>query len=132
LDEAAGALKDLGRQFAAVFARHRAFDALDDVRGGRTVVLELLGAVVDGDPGALADVFIVAAFVGVLKTTPAADVVGEDALEVGLPVSTSAIICRRLSRPSDVEAALAGILEDSVVPGLGVRSPCFPRGRRIP
>jgi len=39
---------------------------------------------VDGDARTLADVFIVAAFVGVLKTTPAADIVGEDRLELSL------------------------------------------------
>ena len=72
LDQPTSALKNLGRKLPAVFAGHRAFDALDDVRGRTAVVLELLGAVVDGDAGTLADVFIVAAFVGVLKTTPAA------------------------------------------------------------
>src|SRR6218665_3512212 len=37
-------------RFAAVFARHRALDALDDGGHGRAVVLELLGAVGDLNP----------------------------------------------------------------------------------
>ena len=77
------ALEDLGRQLAAVLAGHRALDALDDGRDRAAVVLELLRAVVDGDAGALADVLVVGAFVGVLEPAPAADVVDQDRLEVG-------------------------------------------------
>jgi hypothetical protein len=51
----------------------------------RTVVFELLRAVVDRDPRALADVFVVAAFVGILKAAPATHVVCQDALEVSAP-----------------------------------------------
>jgi hypothetical protein len=84
LDQAALPGEHLGRQLPAVFARHRALDALDDGGHGRAVVLELLGAVGDLNSGAAADVLVIGAFVGVLEPTPAADVVDEDDLEVGL------------------------------------------------
>jgi hypothetical protein len=83
-DQAALAGEHLGRQLPAVFARHRALDALDDGGHRRAVVLELLGAVGDLNPGAAADVLVVRAFVGVLESAPAADVVDEDDLEIGL------------------------------------------------
>jgi hypothetical protein len=38
------------------------------------------------DPGALADVLVVAAFVGILKPAPAAHVVDEDDIEIGAAV----------------------------------------------
>jgi hypothetical protein len=84
LDQAALPGEHLGRQLPAVFARHRALDALDDGGHGRAVVLELLGAVGDLDSGAAADVLVVGALVGILKPAPAADVVDQDDLEVGL------------------------------------------------
>ena len=37
----------------------------------------------DGDAGAFADVFIIAALVGILKPAPAADIVGQDGLKFG-------------------------------------------------
>ena len=57
-DEAALASEHLGRQFPAVFAGHRALDALDDGRDRTSVIFELLGAVLDGNSGPLADVFV--------------------------------------------------------------------------
>ena len=51
LDQPALALEHLGGQLATVLSGHGPFDALDD-RGCRAaVVLELLGTVVDVDPG---------------------------------------------------------------------------------
>src|SRR5262249_10232253 len=85
LNETAGTLEDLGGEFAAIFAGHGALDAFDDVRGGATVVLELLSAIMDRDAGTLADIFVVTALVGVLETAPTAHVVSKDALERGLP-----------------------------------------------
>ena len=79
LDQPALALEDLRGQLAAVLAGHRALHALDDRRDRAAVVLELLGAVDDADAGALADVLVVGALVGVLEAAPPADVVDEDA-----------------------------------------------------
>src|SRR6202040_3105208 len=42
-----------------------------------------LGAIMHTDPGAPADVFVIGAFVDVLKPTPAAHVVDQDCREVG-------------------------------------------------
>ena len=84
LDQPALPCEDLGGQLAAVLAGHRALDALDDGGDRAAVVLELLGAVVDVDAGPLADVLVVGALVGVLEAAPAADVVDEDGVEVGL------------------------------------------------
>ncbi len=83
LDQPALAGEHLGRQLAAVLARHRPLDPLDDGRDRRAVIGELLGAVMHRDAGALADVFVIGAFVGVLEPTPAADVVDQDDLEIG-------------------------------------------------
>jgi hypothetical protein len=86
LDQPALAGEHLGRQLPAVFACHGALDAFDDGRHRRAVVLELLGAVGDLDAGAAADVLVVRALVGILKSPPAADVVDQDDLEVGTAV----------------------------------------------
>ena len=48
------------------------------------VVLELLSAIEYLDAGFLADEFVVGAFVDVLETAPAADVVDQDDIEIGL------------------------------------------------
>lgn len=67
LDQAALARKDLDRQLAAVFARHRSFHTLDDGGDGAAVLLELLGAILDLNVGATADVFVIGGFIGILK-----------------------------------------------------------------
>ena len=100
LDQPALTREHLGGQLAAVFAGHRALDALDDGRDRAAVILELLGAVLNADAGALADVFVVGALIGVLKPAPAADVVDQDGREIGVPFWTSSISCLRASRPS--------------------------------
>src|ERR1035441_10475469 len=71
-DKVALADKDLGRQFAAVFAGHGALYAFDDCRDRTAVILKLLGTVVDVDLGAAAEVFVVGAFISVLKASPSA------------------------------------------------------------
>ena len=82
LDQAAGALEDLGGKFSAVFAGHGAFDAFDDGGHRAAVVFKLLRAVVDGDAGLAAYVFIIGALVGILEPPPAADIVHQDAGEL--------------------------------------------------
>ena len=84
LDEAALPGEDLHRQLAAVLAGHDALHGLQEVRADAAVVLELLAAVVDPDAGTGTYMLVVRAFVGILKPAPAADVVDEDGLEVGL------------------------------------------------
>ena len=76
------AREHLHGELAAVLAGHRPLHALDDRRAQAAVVLELLRAVVDDDPGLLADELVVGAFVCVLKSAPAAHVVDEDGREV--------------------------------------------------
>ncbi|KRH79071.1 hypothetical protein FERRO_01320 [Ferrovum sp. JA12] len=76
--------EDLGREFAAVFAGHGALDTLDDGGDGRAIVFKLLGDVGDADALAFADVFVIGRFVRVLKPAPAADVVDQDQVEIGV------------------------------------------------
>lgn len=76
--------KDLHRQLAAVFAGHHAFDGLQQVGADAAVVLELLAAIVDPDPRTGADMFVICAFVRILKPAPAADVIDKNRLEVGV------------------------------------------------
>ncbi|TWI92470.1 hypothetical protein JM93_00012 [Roseibium hamelinense] len=76
--------KYLHRKLTAVFAGHHAFYGLQQVGADAAVVFELLAAVVHTDSGTGADVFIVCALIGILKPTPAADVIDEDRLEVCL------------------------------------------------
>ena len=78
-------LEDLGRQLTAVFASHRPLHALHDGRDRAPVILELLGAVLNANACALADVFVVGALVGILEPAPAAHVIDQDHLEVGAP-----------------------------------------------
>ena len=48
-----------------------------------TVILELLGAILNADAGALADIFVIGALVGVLEPAPAAYIVNQDRPEIG-------------------------------------------------
>lgn len=70
LDQAALTREDFCRQFAAIFACHRAFDALDDLRNRAAVVFELLRAMVNRDARALADALVVGALIGILGNDP--------------------------------------------------------------
>jgi len=45
----------------------------------------LLRAILDGDAGASADILVIGALVGILKTPPAADVIDENQGEIGVP-----------------------------------------------
>jgi hypothetical protein len=83
LDQTALAREDLDREFPAVFAGHRALNALDDGGDRTSVILELLGAILHADASALADIFVVSALVRILKPAPAADVVDEDGRKIG-------------------------------------------------
>ena len=83
LDQSALPSEDLDGELSAVFAGHRALDALDDGGDRASVILELLGAILHADAGALADVFVIGALVRILKPAPAADVVDEDGREIG-------------------------------------------------
>src|ERR1700722_18253507 len=80
-------------EFAALFGRHATW-AYRQIRAGRVkvvtetgriliprtevgcpVILKLFGAVVDGNPGPATGVFIMGAFVRILKTSPSTDVI---------------------------------------------------------
>jgi hypothetical protein len=72
LDQTALTDEHLRRELPTVFAGHRTLDALYDGRDRTAVVLELLGAVLDRNAGALTDVLVIGALVGVLESSPAA------------------------------------------------------------
>jgi hypothetical protein len=84
LYEPALASKYFCREFAAVFAGHSAFDTFDDGRDRTAVIVELFGAVMYRDPATFAYILVVGALVGVLKTTPSADVIDQYDREIGL------------------------------------------------
>ncbi len=74
---------NLYRQLAAVFSGHCPLDRLDDRGTDAAVVLELLRAVVNKDSHPLAPKLDFSCFVGILKTSPAADVIHQDSCIVG-------------------------------------------------
>lgn len=84
LNQAALAGEHLDRKLAAVFAGHLALEHLLDVGAEAAVVLEGLGTILHVDSGPPADEFVVRRLVGILETTPAADVVNENDREIGL------------------------------------------------
>ena len=59
-------------------------DGLQKVRADAAFVLELVAAVMGPDAGSGTFMLVIGAFVGILKSAPAADVIDEDCLEVGL------------------------------------------------
>src|SRR3546814_5248522 len=79
--------ENLHRQLTAIFASHRPLHALDDRRAQAAIIPELLGAVLNGDPRFPADELVVGALICVLKPAPAAHVIDQDRLEVGLTAS---------------------------------------------
>src|SRR5271166_2067896 len=84
-DKPALACEHLGRQLSAVLASHGSFDAFDD-RGNRApIVLELLSTIVHADASARASIFVIGAFICILKATPATDVVDQNCSEIRLP-----------------------------------------------
>jgi hypothetical protein len=109
LDQSALACEHFRGKFAAVLACHRALDAFHD-RGDRTsVVLELLRAVLNGDAGALTDVFVVGTFIGILKASPAADVINQYGIEIsGAGLDIADELFQRISSPlpTSIEASL--------------------------
>jgi hypothetical protein len=70
------------RELPTVLPRHRPLHAFDDRRYRDSVVLELLGAVLHTDAGALADVFIVRAFIGILESSPATHIGDQDGRKI--------------------------------------------------
>ncbi len=84
--EAALPGEDFDGKLPAVFAGHRPLDALYDGRDRAAIVLELLGAILDGNSHPLTNVFVVCALVRVLKSAPAAYVIYQDSGEVGGPI----------------------------------------------
>ena len=128
LDQAPLAGKHLDRELATVLPGHSTLDALDDGRDRAAVILELLGAILHGDPRQLADLFVVSALIWILEATPAADVVDQDRPEGGLagldvveqlaetgaPADgqTAAALVRICL--DDFDAALGGVVADRV------------------
>src|SRR5260221_1978994 len=84
-DEATLARKYLDGKLAAVFASHDPFDVLQEDRTDGAVIVKLFGTIVNSDSRSRAKVLVICAFVGILKPSPAADVVDQDCLEVGSP-----------------------------------------------
>ena len=108
-DEPALAREHLGGQLAAVLRGHDPLDALDDGGDRAPVVAELLGAVLELDAFAHALLFEVRGLVRVLKSSPSADVVDQDGLELGMPVRHIGDELLHAGAPDDLEAALSGV-----------------------
>ena len=70
IDKTRLAGEHFARQLTAVFRSHCSFDTLYNGGDRAIVVSELFGAVLHPNAGFFADVFIVGAFIGVLKTSP--------------------------------------------------------------
>ena len=102
--------EDLGGQFPAVFAGHRALHALDDCRAEASVILELFRAIVNCNPALTADELIIGAFVGILKAAPAAHIVNKHSLEVGLPRANILDQLLQCQAAFELQPALTGIL----------------------
>jgi len=73
---------DHGGQLTPVFVSHRPLDGPDNGRGGRAVMLELLGAIGDLDARTAADVFVIRPLVRVLKPPPTAYIIDQDQAEI--------------------------------------------------
>ena len=87
--EAALSSKYFCRKLSAVFRGHHSLQGLQDGRHHAPIVFKLFSAIFDLGAGLLADVLIVSTFVGVLKSTPSADVLNKNPVKVG--VSTADI-----------------------------------------
>lgn len=112
-DESTLSSEDLGAQFSAVFAGHRAFEALYHGAHRTGVIWEVFGAVLDGDFASLALEFVVGRFVGVLEAAPAAYVVDEDRGEVGGAAVDDAQEFLQRVAAVDANAALARVCESA-------------------
>jgi len=55
-----------------------------DGRYRTAVVVKLLSAVMNGDTGSAASIFVVGAFIGILKSTPATNVMDQNNLKPGI------------------------------------------------
>jgi hypothetical protein len=81
-DQPALTRENFRRKLAAIFPRHGTLDALDDGRERTSVIVKLLGTVLNRDAGPLADVLVVSALVRILEASPAADIVDKNSGEV--------------------------------------------------
>jgi hypothetical protein len=77
--------KDLRGKLTAILTCHCSFYALHDSRDWASIILKLLGAVMDLYFRSSADVLVVGALVGVLEASPAAYVINENGPEIGVP-----------------------------------------------
>src|SRR6202007_1081347 len=83
-NQTALANEDLSGKFAAILARHSTLYTLDDGRNGAAIILKLLGAIMHFNLGSSADVLVISAFVCILKTSPTANVVYQNRIEIGV------------------------------------------------
>ena len=83
LDEAALPGKYLDRKLAAVFASHDPFDVFEEDRTDAAVIVKLFATIVNTDARPRANVLVICTLIGILKPSPAADVVDQDCLEIG-------------------------------------------------
>jgi hypothetical protein len=67
--------KYLDRKLAAVFAGHDPLYVLEEDRTDAAIIVKLLGTIVNSDPCPRANVLVISTFIGILKPSPAADVV---------------------------------------------------------
>ena len=126
-DKAALPRKHLYGQFAAVFTGHRPLDGLDDRRTNGAVILELLGDVMYGDPGAFAAQLIKGRFIRVLETPPPANVINENGLEIDVAAVDVREKLLQGIAPANLKATFAfiGIGADNLEsPPLGICAYC--------
>ena len=123
LNQSAGSLKNFGRQFAAVFTGHRAFDAFDNRGPWSAVIFKLLGTIMHRHTRPAADVFVIGALIGILEASPATDIIYKDGGEVDFSVlNILNHLCQRIA-PFNVQAAFALVriyFDDFQTPAFGV------------
>jgi hypothetical protein len=103
--------EDLCVEFPAVLAGHGAFEAFHDRAHGRVVCGELFGAILNGDVGSDASVFVVSYFVGFLESPPPAHVVDEDRAKLRVPALDDPQEVLECVAALDADAAFAGVDE---------------------
>lgn len=109
-DKAALSRKDLDGQIAAIISSHDPANGFQEMGSNGAVVLKLLCTIVNNHSCARAQIFVMGAFVSILKSTPAADIIDEDCLE--LRTSCCDVVHQLLQciPASNLEAASPGIL----------------------
>src|ERR1039458_4298844 len=102
-------IKDLGGKLAAVLTGHGPLHALNDCRNGAAIILKLLGAIVHINLRASANVLVIGALVGILESSPTADIVDKNCTEIRLAILHIANqLFQRISTVNS-KAAFAGI-----------------------